>query len=88
MKGDVLWLDFIKRGFLGFFVFDFCNENWIYKDKVYFPRQVREKLGLVNGDVLQIVVVERGIAKISVVRRCGASKRTLEALDNRLNPSL
>ena len=57
-------------------------ETTYYEDKVYLPRQVREKLGLVDGDVLHIEVVERGVAKISVIRRCGASKRALEALDN------
>jgi bifunctional DNA-binding transcriptional regulator/antitoxin component of YhaV-PrlF toxin-antitoxin module len=57
-------------------------ETTYYEDKVYLPRQVREKLGLVDGDVLHIEVVERGIAKLSVVRRCGAAKRALEKLDN------
>jgi len=57
-------------------------ETTYYEDKVYLPRHVREKLGLVDGDVLHIEVVERGVAKLSVVRRCGASKRVLEKLDN------
>jgi bifunctional DNA-binding transcriptional regulator/antitoxin component of YhaV-PrlF toxin-antitoxin module len=53
-------------------------ETTYHEDKVYLPRRVREKLGLVDGDVLHIEVVERGVAKISVVRRCGAAKRALE----------
>jgi len=57
-------------------------ETTYYQDKVYLPRQVREKLGLVDGDVLHIEVVERGVARLSVVRRCGAAKRALEKLDN------
>jgi bifunctional DNA-binding transcriptional regulator/antitoxin component of YhaV-PrlF toxin-antitoxin module len=57
-------------------------ETTYYKDKVYLPLQVREKLGLVDGDVLQIEVVERGVAKINVIRRCNVSKRALEKLDN------
>jgi bifunctional DNA-binding transcriptional regulator/antitoxin component of YhaV-PrlF toxin-antitoxin module len=57
-------------------------ETTYYEDKVYLPRQVREKLGLVDGDVLHIEVVERGVARLSVVRRCGAAKRALEKLDN------
>jgi bifunctional DNA-binding transcriptional regulator/antitoxin component of YhaV-PrlF toxin-antitoxin module len=57
-------------------------ETTFYKDKVYLPRQVREKLGLVEGDVLHIEVVERAVAKLIVVRRCGASKQLLESLDN------
>jgi bifunctional DNA-binding transcriptional regulator/antitoxin component of YhaV-PrlF toxin-antitoxin module len=54
-------------------------ETTYYKDKVYLPRQVREKLGLVDGDVLHIEVVEGGVAKLSVVRRCGAAKRHLKS---------
>jgi bifunctional DNA-binding transcriptional regulator/antitoxin component of YhaV-PrlF toxin-antitoxin module len=57
-------------------------ETTYYEDKVYLPREVREKLGLIDGDVLHIEVVERGVAKLSVVRRCGAAKRALEKLDN------
>ena len=58
------------------------GETTYYEDKVYLPRQVRKKLGLVDGDVLHIEVVERGVAKLSVVRRQGASKRALQKLDN------
>jgi bifunctional DNA-binding transcriptional regulator/antitoxin component of YhaV-PrlF toxin-antitoxin module len=57
-------------------------ETTYYEDKVYLPRQVREKLGLVDGDVLHIEVVERGVAKLRVIRRCCASKCALEKLDN------
>jgi bifunctional DNA-binding transcriptional regulator/antitoxin component of YhaV-PrlF toxin-antitoxin module len=58
------------------------TETTYHEDKVYLPRQVREKLGLVDGDVLNIEVVERGVAKLSVVRRCGAAKRLMEKLHN------
>ena len=57
-------------------------ETTYHKDKLYLPRQVREKLGLVEGDVLHIEVIEKGAAKISIIRRCGAAKRALEKLDN------
>lgn len=57
-------------------------ETTYYGDKVYLPREVRQKLGLVDGDVLHIEVVERGVAKISVVRGCSGAKRALEKLDN------
>ena len=57
-------------------------ETTYYEDKVYLPREVREKLGLIEGDVLRIDVVERGVAKLSVIRRCGAGKRALEKLEN------
>lgn len=58
------------------------TETTYYQDKVYLPREVREKLGLIEGDVLHIEVVEKDVAKLSVVRRCGAAKRALEKLDN------
>jgi bifunctional DNA-binding transcriptional regulator/antitoxin component of YhaV-PrlF toxin-antitoxin module len=58
------------------------TETTYYEDKVYLPRRVREKMGLVDGDVLHIEVIEKGVAKLSVVRRCGAAKRALEKLDN------
>ena len=53
-----------------------------YEDKVYLPREVREKLGLVDGDVLRIEVVEKGVAKLSIVRGCYATKKALLKLDN------
>jgi bifunctional DNA-binding transcriptional regulator/antitoxin component of YhaV-PrlF toxin-antitoxin module len=58
------------------------TETTYYEDKVYLPREVREKMGLVDGDVLHIEVVEKGTAKLSVVRRCEAAKRALKKLDN------
>jgi len=57
-------------------------ETTYYEDKVYLPRDVREKLGLVDGDVLHIEVVEKGVARLSVVRGRRATKRALEKLDN------
>ena len=57
-------------------------ETTYYRDKVYLPREIREKLGLANGDVLHIEVVESGVAKMRVVRGCGGAKRALEKLDN------
>ncbi|MEM2998996.1 MAG: hypothetical protein QXX34_00520 [Candidatus Bathyarchaeia archaeon] len=59
------------------------TETTYHEDKMYVPREVREKLGLANGDVLRIEVVEKGVAKLSVVRRREATK-TLEKL---INPS-
>ncbi len=58
------------------------TETTYYKDKVYVPREVREKLGLVDGDKIQIEVVEKGVAKISIARGCRTSKKALEMLDN------
>ncbi|MEM3377964.1 MAG: hypothetical protein QW674_03330 [Candidatus Bathyarchaeia archaeon] len=61
------------------------TETTYHEDKMYVPREVREKLGLANGDVLRIEVVEKGVAKLSVVRRREATKKTLEKLDNPSN---
>jgi hypothetical protein len=44
--------------------------------------KVREKLGLVDGDVLHIEVVEKGVAKLSVVRGCHKAKLAREMLEN------
>ena len=58
------------------------TETTFYKDKVYLPREVQEKLGLVDGDVLHIEVVEKGVAKLRIARGCRTAKKALEKLDN------
>lgn len=57
-------------------------ETTYYEDKVYLPREVREKLGLVDGDVLHVEVVEKGVARLSVVRECRATKKALDKLND------
>ncbi len=57
-------------------------ETTFYKNKVYLPREVQEKLGLAEGDVLRIEVVEKGVAKLEVARSCDASARILKRLKN------
>jgi len=57
-------------------------ETTYYKDKVYLPREVQEKLGLVDGDVLRVEVVSRGVAKLTVARGSDAARRVLERLNN------
>ena len=57
-------------------------ETTYYEDKVYLPREIREKLGLTDGDILHIEVVEKGVAKLSIVHGCQATKKALEKLDN------
>jgi bifunctional DNA-binding transcriptional regulator/antitoxin component of YhaV-PrlF toxin-antitoxin module len=57
-------------------------ETTYYEDKVYLPREIREKLGLIEGDVLHIEVVEKGVAKISIVRGCSATKKVIAKLDD------
>lgn len=58
------------------------SETTYYKDKVYLPREVREELGLVDGDVLHIEVVAKGVAKMSIVRGCRKAKKARELLEN------
>ncbi len=58
------------------------TETTYHENKIYLPKNVRETLRLVDGDVLHIEVVERDTAKLSVVRRNGATKGALEKLDN------
>jgi len=58
------------------------TETTYYKDKVYLPREVQERLGLADGDRLYIEVVERGVARLIVMRASDAAKRILERLDN------
>jgi bifunctional DNA-binding transcriptional regulator/antitoxin component of YhaV-PrlF toxin-antitoxin module len=56
-------------------------ETTYHEDKVYLPREVREKLGLVDGDVLHIEV-EKGVARLSIARGPAATKKILAKLDH------
>lgn len=57
-------------------------ETAYFKDKVYLPREVREKLGLANGDRLYIEVIGRGEARLTVTRAGGVSRRILGRLND------
>ena len=57
-------------------------EATYHRDKVYVPREVQEKLGLVDGDVLQVEVVGRGEVRLRVVRGGDATRRVREKLNN------
>lgn len=72
---------FILPNWLGNHVVELAETTY-YKNKVYLPREVQEKLGLVDGDRLYIEVLDRGVARLVVVRRSDMSKRILERLDN------
>lgn len=72
---------FILPNWLGNVVVELAETTY-YKDKVYLPREVQEKLGLVDGDKLYIEVLSRGVARLVVVRGSDAGKRVLERLDN------
>ena len=58
------------------------TETTYYKDKVYLPRDVQERLGIVDGDVLRIEVIEKGVARLSIAPGCRRAKKALEKLDN------
>ena len=57
------------------------TETTYYKDKLYVPREIKEKMGLIDGDKLEIEVVGQGEARISVVRRKGATEKLIEWLE-------
>lgn len=57
-------------------------ETTYYKDRIFVPKEIKEKMGLADGDKLEIEVVGRGEARIRVVRRKGATERLIEWLDN------
>lgn len=57
-------------------------ETTYHENKLYLPKEIREKLGLTDGDVLQIDVVNENAVKISVVRSSQATAKLLEKLHN------
>jgi len=56
-------------------------ETIYHEGKVYLPKKVRAKLELVDGDVLYIEVLSRGVARLTVVRSRQASDKVLERLE-------
>lgn len=76
-----MWVRFILPNWLGNVVVELAETTY-YKDKVYLPREVREELGLVDGDRLVVEVLGRGVARLVVVRGSDAGKRVLERLDD------
>ena len=58
------------------------TETTYHKDKVYLPKEVRETMGLMEGDRLRIEVLNEREARIVVVRSADATKRILGRLDN------
>jgi len=57
-------------------------ETTYHKDKLYLPKEVRETLGLTEGDRLRIEVINEREARIVIVRSADATKRILGRLDN------
>ena len=75
-----LWNAYILANRLGN-TWNSMAETTYHEDKVYLPREVREKLGLVDGDVLHIEV-EKGVARLSIARGPAATKKILAKLDH------
>jgi bifunctional DNA-binding transcriptional regulator/antitoxin component of YhaV-PrlF toxin-antitoxin module len=57
-------------------------ETTYHKNKVYLPREIQESLGLVDGDRLYIEVLDKGVARLILIRGGKAGKRVLERIDN------
>jgi AbrB family looped-hinge helix DNA binding protein len=58
------------------------TETTYHKDKVYLPKEVRETMGLTEGDRLRIEVLNEREARIVVIRSADATKRMLGRLEN------
>ena len=56
------------------------KETRYHNDKIYIPREVKEKMGLRNGDRVTIEVTNQNEARIKVTERDEATKRLLESL--------
>ncbi|MFQ6086133.1 MAG: hypothetical protein ACE5OY_07745 [Candidatus Bathyarchaeia archaeon] len=58
------------------------DETTYYKEKLYLPRGVRDKLGLIDGDKLYVEVTGTGEARLTVAGASQASERVLKRLDD------
>jgi len=56
------------------------KETRYHNDKIYIPREVKEKMGLRNGDRITIEVTNHNEARIKVTERDEATQRLLESL--------
>lgn len=57
------------------------TETTYYKKKIYVPAEVREKLGLRNGDKLNVVSLDRKGFRVELKRKT-AEERILDAFAN------
>ncbi len=57
------------------------HETRYHNDKIYIPREVKEKMGLRNGDRLTIEITEKDEALIKVVERDEATQMLLDILE-------
>ncbi|MHA1137493.1 MAG: hypothetical protein ACTSSE_13490 [Candidatus Thorarchaeota archaeon] len=58
------------------------TETRYYKDKIYIPRNIREKLRLTDGDIIQFEITDDGGVKLIVLSASEASERILYRLDH------
>ncbi len=58
------------------------TETRYYKDKIYIPREIRERLNLSEGDIIQFKITEDGEIRLVVLKANEARNRLLECLDN------
>ena len=56
------------------------KETRYHNDKIYIPREVKEKMGLRNGDRVTIEITDKNQATIKVAERDEATQRILESL--------
>ena len=57
-------------------------ETTYYKDKLYVPKEIRERMRLMDGDRLLIDVISKDEARIRIMIRMGATKRLIEWLEH------
>lgn len=55
------------------------TETTYYKKKIYVPSEVRERLGLKDGDKLEIIALDRKGFRVELKRKT-AEERVLDAL--------
>ncbi len=55
-------------------------ETTYHRDKIYIPREVRERLRLRDGDRIWIEILNDDEARLVIVQRVEASKRLLRRL--------
>jgi AbrB family looped-hinge helix DNA binding protein len=57
------------------------NEARYYKDKIYVPKEIREKLRLRDGDIIRFHLTDDGV-KLILLKSTEATNRILERIDD------
>ncbi len=53
-----------------------------HNEKIYIPRDIRERLRLVDGDIVKFEIGENGEVQLVIIRASEANKRILRRLSN------